>query len=204
MLTNIVEYLFLIRLFNDIFTDDDKIKIISLNKFLNNVKIKFIFNNQIKIKEEDKNKWYFNNLTNVTMGNYFGNIPISTKILKLDFPNGVKLDFLIPDHIYRLTFGRSFNQKIHNRIPNSVTHLKFGERFNQSIKECIPNSVTHLYFGKRFNQEIDNYIPNSVVHLELPGYVKRVSKFPLNLKYLYCSENFYELNKDYIPSNIQF
>lgn len=50
MLQEIFEYPFLIRIFNKIFTDEEKIKISILNKYFNSKKFKFLFDKEINVK----------------------------------------------------------------------------------------------------------------------------------------------------------
>ena len=167
MLEELFTYPFLIKIFNKILNDNDKILIISLNKFFNYKRIKFTYDKQINVrlyndeqfyklsfdKQIDtfwlrnrfiKNEWFYDRLTNVLVDELY---PLSSSVT-------------------RLTFGFSFNQKITNYIPNSITHLTFGFCFNETIKYCIPNSVIYLTFGYKFNQFINYSIPNSVEYLE--------------------------------------
>ena len=48
ILEEIFEYPFLIKIFNKILTDEDKINIISINKYLNNKKCKLLYYYNIK------------------------------------------------------------------------------------------------------------------------------------------------------------
>ena len=147
MLLDVTNYPFLIRILNNLLNDKDKIKIISLNKYLNNKRTKFTYDKQIKIKDNDQYEWYYDCLTNIFVNEIFR------------FPKSLK----------SLTFGNHFNKSIGNIIPNSVTNLIFGWKFNQNVYECIPNSVTHLTFGFEFNKNIEGCIPNSVTNLRF-GY----------------------------------
>ena len=222
MLQEIFEYPFLVRILNKTFNDNDKIKLISLNKFLNSKRTKFTYDKRIfinlTVKEtidcwtsirdglaqitgiHHRDGWYYNCLTNITTGDIFK----------------------FPDSITNLSFSCYFDQPILNCIPNSVTHLTLGDYFNQPILNCIPNSVTHLTLGDDFNQTIKDGIPNSVTHLTIKNFVseeienlsnvthliitttetKKV-KFPHSLVFLRANENFLEFNKENISSNIK-
>ena len=170
MLQELFTYPFLIRIFNNIFKD--KIKIISLNKFFNNLKIKFTYDKQINIRLYNneifsklpfdkqikilksrydflKSEWFFHRLTNVVVDDFYE----------------------LPSSVTRLTFGGLFNKDVKGYIPNSVIYLKFDICFNQCIENCIPNSVEHLKFGYSFEQKIENLIPNSVTHLTLTNFL---------------------------------
>ena len=119
MLTDLFEYPFLIRILNKIFNDQDKIKIINLNKFFNNIKTKFTYDTQLEINKEDQQKWYYNCLINV--------------LIDVDA-------FKLPDSTKKVKFSRIFNQSIDNIIPNSVERLTFGFAFNQEIKNNLPKN----------------------------------------------------------------
>ena len=204
MLQKLFTYPFLVRLLNNIFNDNDKIKIISLNKFFNNIKTKFIFNKQLKVKLIDQYKWYYDCLTNIIINDNLKFPKSITHLCYVDEHMAYELKNKIPNSVTNLNLEYYFNQPIDDCIPNSVKYLTFGRCFNQKIKNHIPNSVIYLSFGMRFNKKIENCLPDSIIELRLSLlYSRKTSKFPLNLKYLYCSKEFYELNKDYISSNVQ-
>ena len=250
MLSNIVGYPFLIRIFNNLFTDNDKIKIISLNKFLNSKRTKFTFNNKIEIIRNYKRKWFYNLLTNIIVDNIFKfpksvtHLTFSSKFnksIKHKIPNSVthlifehkcpfnkSIEGCIPDSVTYLKFGYRFNQPIKNNIPNSVKYLSFGSNFRFEIKDSLPNNLKRLTLGYHFNQSIQNNIPNSVTRLTWKSsYFERLNdcipnsiikliigkyvhanfspttRFPSSLKYLKCTQDFYDENKDVIPKNIE-
>ena len=181
MLVKVFEYPFMIRILNKILNDDDKIKIISLNKFFNNKRTKFTYDKQIIIID-NKNEWYCDCLTNIV----------------------VYENFKLPKHIIRLTFGNIFNECVDFCLPNSVNYLTFGNFFNKPIENCIPNSVVYLTFGCCFDQPVESCIPNSVTYLRFSEIFKRKLKtLPSSLRYLRCSRQFYEINKHIINDNVK-
>src|SRR5579872_5826154 len=108
----------------------DKIKFLSLSKFLHSLKNddKISYNNKIRLNKI-RNLWYYDRFTNVIANN---------------------TRYPLPKAITHLTFGRRFNNSINGFITNTLTpcltHLKFGRNFNCCIKGCIPNSIKHLTF----------------------------------------------------------
>ena len=212
MLPNMFEYPFLIRIFDKLLSDQDKINIISVSKNLNQQKTKFKFYKKYICKEEDCNKWYFQRLTKIIVFKIF-KFPECVTHLKLDM---LFDDFIenIPKSITHLSFGDGYgwytksvpnwitHLKLNNTvrltpqiIPNSVTHLKFNHLFNKRIENCIPNSVIRLEFGYCFNHSIE-YLPDSIKYLSLEcNYDKFVTKLPSNLRKLECCKSFLENNK---------
>ena len=202
MLPNIVDYPFLIRIFNKIFTDQDKIKIISLNKYLNNKKTKFTYDKQIKIDEYFKNLWYYDRLTNISVDEGFKFPRFVTHLTIRPWLDGTFTFYegCIPNSITHLKFDEDFNQPVFNYIPNSVTHLMFMFGFNQDIKKSIPNSVTNLTFIGHFNQNIEGCIPSSVTHLTLSCHFDQpLNNIPNSVTHLKLS--FY-LYRKCIPNSV--
>ena len=163
MLRKIFKYSFLLRIFNILFTDKEKIILITLNKILNNQKLKLRFNEPYIFNKHIRKLWYANCLTNIVTSSL--KIPDSVTKIKFEKNFNRNIDIEIPNRITHINFGGKFNKNIKNKIPNSVTNLILSCSFNQKIEGCIPNSVTHLTFGSRFNQSLKNNIPNSVIRL---------------------------------------
>ena len=223
MLVKLFEYPFLIRILNKIFTDNDKIKIIRLNKYLKHKRTKFTYDKRIKIVKKDQQKWYYNCLTNVIVNNVFY-FPKSLKILKFDYEFHQPICFSddcvtnsvwdsklienvrnkIPNSVTRLIFGEHFNQNIENFIPNSVTHLIFGESFDKNICGCIPNSVTHLEFGVYFNQNVEGCIPNSVIYLKFGWFFNQpiLNNIPNRVSHLIFGDYFNQNVEGCIPNSV--
>ena len=180
MIPNFFEYPFLIRIFDKLLSDQDKINIISVSKFLNKNKTKFKFYNKYICKYEDSNEWYFESLTNIIVDKIF------------EFPKSIT----------KLTFDYFFNDYVRN-IPNTVTHLKFGDHFNQILNEGdIPYSVTHLKFGLYFNQKINDAIPKNVKYLKFGSYFNRsIHDLPHSITHLALGR-FFNKNVKYFPKSI--
>lgn len=205
MLNDIFEYPFLIRIFNNLFIDQDKIKIISLNKFLNSKRTKFTYNNLLKIREEFQTLWFYDCLTNVGVDNVF-KFPNSITHLTFGFFFDKPIENKIPNTVTHLTFGKYFDQCIENNIPNSVTHLTFGMYFSQSIKNGIPNSVIYLKFCyfNLYKRDFNDYLPDSIIDLFWRSRYKiKITKFPSSLKRLHCSRDFFNKNKKIISRKVK-
>ena len=212
MLEELFTYPFMIKILNKILNDNDKILIISLNKFFNDKRLKFIYNKQVNIRlynddqfyklsdkeqlkilksknfkskriEFLKHEWFYNCLTNVLV-DYLYKLPYSITRLTFGFNFNQSIENIIPDSVIWLTFGFCFNQSIQRSVPNSVKYLEFGYHFNQPIFGSIPNSVKYLTFGCEFDLCIENCLPNSVTHLKF----NNISSYE-NLKYIPDSVN---------------
>ena len=203
MLQEIFEYPFLIRILDKIFVDKEKIILISLNKFFNSKRTKFTFQKTIKITEEDKNKWFYDCLTNIKASQIL-KFPKSITHLKLSHCFNENIEGCIPNSVTHLTFGYYFNQTVKDGIPSSVTHLTFGMNFNKNIEGCIPNSVTHLTFGFDFNQNIKNCIPSSVTHLTFGTHFNKNIEgcIPNSVTHLTFGYYFNKSIKNCIPNSI--
>ena len=224
MLQELFTYPFLIRILNKILNDNDKIKIIELNKILNDKRTKFTYDKEIFINITFKNSqnywttlkdysseitgihhidsWYYDCLTNIVAGDVF-DFPKSITHLKFfDYFDQPILN-CIPNSVINLSFGDEFNQSIEDCIPNSVKYLKFGVNFTQSILNCIPNSVTHLTITKFTSEEIENL--SNVTHLIIDHRITKTNKikFPRSLIFLCAGKKFLEFNKENIPSNVE-
>ena len=164
MLEEIFEYPFLIKIFDSLLTDKEKINLFYVSKFIHEKKHKFTFEEEYFCDKKYKNKWFFNCLRNIKVKRIF---EFPKFITKLKFDDHFDYDFgKIPSTITHLTFGHYFNRQFYDCIPNSVTHLTFGYCFNKRVNNLLPNSITHLTFGNNFNQPIHNSIPDSVTHLK--------------------------------------
>ena len=117
---------------------------------------------QIIVSNDDRNKFYYNLLTNISIE---------------------QLLDVYPKYLTHLTFGIYFDRDIRGEIPSSITHLTFGRFFNKDIKDRIPNNVTHLAFGYHFNHSIKN-LPTSITHLTLGYYFESELIFPSSITHL--------------------
>lgn len=178
IIEKIFEYPFLVRIFDKLLTDKEKIILISINKYFNNIKIKFTFRKRKRIIKKDKNKWFYNCLTKITINENFEYFEFPTQIKKLN------VEF-------------NSNQNIQNCIPNSVTHLVFGFDFNQTVKNSIPNSVTHLIFVCNFDKNLE-CLPSSITHLSIKYYNEKINKLPSSLRKLKCTIGFFNTNRNII------
>lgn len=177
--------------------DQDKIKITSLSKRLNQLKksVKFTdCHSYFKIHKLS----YYENFKKISYATYNTNIPpgITHLTFSTDFNNDINDS--IPSSVTHLTFGFYFNQNIKGSIPNNVTHLKFGWCFNQNIEGCIPNSVTHLTIGYNLSKIIDGCIPKSVIYL----HIYYCFKLPTVAEQFILREHFHEDISDHILENV--
>lgn len=194
IIEKIFEYPFLMRIFDKLLSDKEKIILIS-NKYINNNKYKLKFYGRYCCVKKDKKKWHFNCLTNIIVRTLF-RFPINASRVTFDdsFDNTIKNISKLNKNITHLTFGKLFNQPVENFIPNSVTHLKFGDHFNKPLN-FIPNSVTHLKLGKFY------YIIQLslfITHLSIKNSNQRLARLLPLLTKLKCSSIFFENNKDII------
>lgn len=158
IINKIFKYPFLIRILNELLSDQDKLNLFYCGNIFNSKnKTMLKFYNQYKIKKRDQKCWWYNCLTNVEI-------------------DEIELFLPLPIFVTRLTFGPHFNQNVRSCIPDTVTHLTFGLSFNKDIKYSIPNSVTHLSFSYRFFRNIKGCIPNSVKYLKIDEYLYKQEK----------------------------
>lgn len=141
----------------------------------------------------------------------------SNKTIKDCIPNSVNylnlgdynksFDGFIPSSVEDLILP-NFNQPLtKNSIPKTIKQIVFGDYFNQEIDDCIPSSVTYLIFGKKFDKDINNFLKENktIFLLEFSKiYDKKIFVFPSSLKYLICSKEFFEINKDVITDKVKF
>ena len=183
IIEQIFEYPFLTKIFNNLLNNNDKLNLIC-NKHILSQRHKLKFNEMYYCTYSDKNKWYFNCLTNILISEIF-EIPTSVTNLQFDscfrwrYPGIVQ--YWIPKSITNLHLGWNLRiqMEIHcyneekerfyyeSCIPYGITHLHTGN-FNQRIynfETIIPNSVKFLTFGQFFDQEVDDLIINNVTHL---------------------------------------
>ena len=211
MLNEIFEYPFLLKIFNSLLFDKEKINLFHVSKFIYEKKHKFTFEDEYFCDEKYKNEWFFNCLTNIRIKKIFEFPKFVTKlkfddycgdILKTHSGEVIKL----PSTITHLTFGHHFNESIEGCDLNGITHLTFGNRFNKSIYDSIPYSVTHLTFGNCFNRPIYNCIPNSVTHLTFGDNFNHpiYDCIPNSVEYLTYGDNFDQFIQNHIPKNVKY
>ena len=196
IIEKIFEYPFLMRIFNALLTDKEKISLIS-NKYINNNKFKLKFYRRYRCIKKDKKKWHYNCLTNIIVRTLF-RFPVNVNHVTFDdsFTNTIKNISKLNKNITYLTFGNFFNKPVENFIPNSVTHLKFGDCFNKPVK-FLPNSVKHLKLGKFYYiRELSLFITCLTIQYS----DQKLAKLPSLLTKLKCSNIFFEKNKDIISS----
>ena len=222
IIEEIFEYPFLMRIFNKLLTDIEKIRLIC-NKFIYNNKYKLRFNEQYYVNSLHKNDWYFNCLTNVRIYSNF-ELPINTTHLFYDHKDPI--NFMLPNTITHLTFGYLFNQHIaqyrfserernngtHKNpifvksfIPDSVIHLEFGRCFNKPIEKCIPDSIKHLELGNAFRYTIKD-LPESIISLHVYSPNCKIGnslKLPKSLRDLIIHIRFKNLIKDMISDDVE-
>src|SRR5579872_2704116 len=116
----------------------DKVMFLSISKDLHFLKDKIYYDKKIRLRKIC-NLWYYDNFTNIIVGN-------------------TSYKYKLPKSVNHLTFYWEFNKDVKGYIPNSITHLTLGDNFNRDIKGCIPNSVTHLNLGWEFDQDIKDCI----------------------------------------------
>ena len=192
MLQEIFQYPFLMRIFNSLLNNDDKMNLIC-NKYIHNNKYKLLFFDNIYCYPFHRTKWFYNRLTNIKVFEMF---EFPTSITNLNFDSFVR-NFdkkYIPDTVTHLKFGR-YDENMQSCIPTTVTHLTFSGFISKITESCIPNSVTHLTFTEFFNANIDNCIPNSVTHLRFFTHFS-IKCIPNSVRYLIF--DFYH-NSDGIP-----
>ena len=184
MLQNIFEYPFLVRIFNLLLNNEDKMNLIICNKYINNNKHKLLFFDNIHCYPYHRTKWYYNRLINITVFEIF---EFPKLITNLKFDGFIK-NFnknCIPNSVIHLTFG-TYVEDMQGCIPDSITHLTFSGFQFKITKTCIPNSSPNLVFGDFFIGNIDNCIPNSITYLR---FGKRFCDFsseclPNSIRYL--------------------
>lgn len=98
-----------------------KLKLIELCSFIKNQRCKLRFNKIYPCVSEYKNRWYFDCLTNICVGNIFK----------------------FPKYTTHLTLGKFFNQPTQEWVPNSIIYLIFGPYFARKIIG-LPNSIEIL------------------------------------------------------------
>lgn len=227
MIENIFSYPFLVRIFDKLLSDNDKLNLFTVSKYLFKNRTKFKFYEFYSCNKKDSNKWYYDCLINIKIKEVF-KFPKNLTHLSFDYSFNEPIDDLIkysPDTLTHLIFGHDFNQKIDNLIPNSIVYLEFGWNFNrslktlinlpllstlilschfnQSVRNCIPNSVRKIKFGSRFNISIKNCIPNFVESLKF-GYRfdKSIDDLPDSIIFLRLPRHYFDVVTKF-PSNLK-
>lgn len=141
MLQDLFECSFFIKIMNKLLFDQDKINIISTNKFLNSIRTKFTYDKGIHLCEF-RDVWYYDCLTIISTCNVF------------KFPKSLK----------SLIFTNHFNKNVKGFIPDSVTYLKFGFNFRKNLEGCLPDSIIYLFLGELFQKKLTKF-PKSLKYL---------------------------------------
>lgn len=224
LIEEIFTYSFLTKIFNKLLYDDDKINIIKIIKICNLELYDYHFCNQ-----KDKEKEHFNNFTNIVVVDNF-ELPRLTKKLTLGFSNGIvtipnsvihltfietfykPVKIIIPDSVRKITLGSFFKADFKDFVTNFVKKIVINSPFTDPA--FLTNlQITDLSLGDMFTEYAFDNLPNSIVTLKLGRkfankqyvvcfHTVIVSRFPQNLKYLYCSQKFVELNKNLLNDNI--
>ena len=186
MIQYIFEYPFLTRIFNEILDDRSKINLISCSKIINQYKFKLRFNDRYICLPQYQDKWFFNCLTNISVGD---NFKFPENVTRLHYWHIGPFPTFISDKIIYLEFGVYLNSAI----------AEFKD--SKFVKSYIPNSVKHLTLGYYFNQEIIG-LPNSIETLIL--YTNKcceIVELPKSLTYLKIRSKFAERIRDFRSEN---
>ena len=167
MLEEIFEYPFLIKIFNSLLTDKEKINIISVNKYINQNKYKLKFYEQKHCRPSDWKRWYFDCLTKIE----------------------ISVLFKLPQLITHLKINEIIEIVEKEDIPESVTHYHVKNKGKFKISEIfIPRFCTHLYIK---NFSCQHHLTKNVTHLEINHYddsefhvPKSVTHLKINCKIL--------------------
>ena len=160
ILEEIFDYPFLIKIFDKLLTDKEKINMISINKYLNNKKYKLKFYNNKKCYPNDQKYWYFDCLTKIEIGISF-RLPKFVKYLKINETN----KFI----------------KIGN-FPETVTHYHFDNGSTNFVSAIsIPHSCKHLYIK---NLSCQHDLSKNVTHLEIDSYDDSIFHVPKSITHL--------------------
>lgn len=148
IIESIFYYPFLMRIFDKLLTDKEKLKLI-VNKNIYNNRCKLRFHEELDIySSPNNNYWCFNCLTNINI-HQLAILPKFIKRLSFnDYSNWTKSIYkYIPDTVIDLYFGNKFNLPIHNCIPKSVKYLTLGKNFYSNFRRC------YSFFGYSFNNK---------------------------------------------------
>ena len=192
ILQQIFEYPFLIKIFDKLLTDKEKINVISVNKYINQNKRKLKFYNKKRCIPSQWKYWYFDCLVKIEIYILF-RLPESLKYLKIhiideaidegDIPKSVThfhientkrfySNIIIPNHISHLYFKYL---SCNDNLGDYVTHLEIGD-FNY-FEFCVPKSIIYL----KISSEIRIINSQSLIHLEFGDKIlKPLSYFTLN------------------------
>ena len=114
MIEEIFEYPFLMRIFNNLLTNNEKIKLIQLSSSIKSQRHKLKFNERFELTRKDFNTWYYDLLTDIYIG----------QNLSKDELNYVLNNF--PKYMDRLEFGFYFNEIINFTIPSSEKDIRIS------------------------------------------------------------------------------
>lgn len=142
-------------------------------------------------------------------------------------------NYVFPDNITSLVFGRFFNQTIKklpatlkilvfgdsfnkpvvpNTLPDSLICLIFGHKFNNELGlNTLPPNLKYLKFGEKYNKEIKpNVLPDSLVVLEFDEnscFNKKIKKntLPISLNGLILGGDYsHKIKENRLPPNIEY
>lgn len=126
-----------------------------------------------------------------------------------DFISELK-EFILPDSIFYLLFGKKFNKSIKNfKLPRYLKKIKFGDNFIQSLDYVkFPETLEIIEFGYNYN--------NSLFSVKFPSNLKELilnnefncglpSILPENLEKLILGNKFdHSINNFIVPQKLKF
>ena len=152
---NIFEYPFIFRELNKYLTDKDKLKLISLNKFLNSKRKLFLFKILIKYKDNLENEWYYNSITKLIIIKIV-KLPERLKYLEVDFEISTKEDALL----------------FSNMMPRTLQKIYLHQHYENCHFVSPPFSITMC-----LNNLNENIILNNIKSLKILNLTSEFNDF---------------------------
>lgn len=173
MLLKIVEYSFLIRIFNNLLSDIDKINVIKCSKFLYDNKHKMRFNNIYKCYKKNTKLWYYNCLTKI-------------KVLTL---------FKYPENVTHVYLGDgTFNSQ--PNLPQSTIFLQTGKYFNCSLSNLPISLKTLLISSIAIKILSSDNLPKGIKVLILKNVNLTISSLPNSIDKLIIDHGICKIEND--------
>lgn len=218
IIEKIFEYPFLVRIFNNLLKNEDKLNL-AVNRSMLQNSHKIQFYDYFEVNSEDESKWYYDSLRKIIIKDFVNSLPKYVTKVQCDNLNSIK-DKNIPQSVKRFTISKlTFKNEFVPRSLNNVLFLIHGStQISQHITHLIfrrssiiinfpelPNSLIYLRFNNYSNQDMLNKIPESVKYLRF-GYAFNQNIYnciPKNVKILKFGRNFNHQIENCIPRSVR-
>ena len=200
---NIFEYPFVFRELNKYLTNKDKLKFISLNKFLNSKRKLFLFDKIIKYKDNLENEWYYDSILRLEIFKIV-KLPLRLKILMINFKNINKEDALIFSNMIPRTVKRIILNQIDENCYFISPSFPVGIHVDRLNKNIILNNVKRLELSFLENYPLNSELEcfRNLKHLSIHFIENFLTKIPNSVQSLNLRD-FETLSLGVIPNSVK-